>query len=284
MNEFPSLAYLEREFTRLEAEAERQAPTAMLRQRRRRLVASLVAATVALILVVTPAGAAIVDWIGDLIGIGDPPSRSQGTDEPAVVIGVGRSPDGGTFELVATRQVPGGLERSTTCLSVDAPPGAVTAAGDPLAAASCLTEAAMSEVEANKITTSAGTAPASLASRGSILVQGLVTPAASTVEVSYGVDGRAQRAPTTLAQLTPELAAQIEIEEEVGYYVAVLPAQALGPQPTSRDVTTLVDSIRARAIGPAGEALGSAKPAPNSIIGILYDLGLDGPPPADADG
>jgi hypothetical protein len=282
VNEFPSLQYLQREFTRLETEALRAAPAAVRRQRRRRLSGVLVAAAVGLVLIVTPAGAAIVDWIGDLIGIGDSPSRSEQTGEPAVVIGVGTSPAGGSFELVATGRVPGGLAQSTTCLSIDAAPGPATPSGDPLAAASCLTDDAIAEVEANGITTSAGTVPTSLAPPRSILVEGLVTAAARRVDVEYGSDGRHGKTPVTLAELTPELAAQIDLQEEVGYYVAFVPAQALGPHPGAGDVAAVVSSIRARALGPGREVLGSAEPTPTSIVAISHELGLDGPHPAGA--
>lgn len=271
MNEFPSLAYLEREFARLEAQGA-AAPAPPLH--RRRLVASLVAATVALILVVTPAGAAIVDWIGDLIGIGDPPSRSEESGEAAIVIGVGTAPLGGQFELVATGQAPGGIEQASTCLSIDASPRALSPTGEPLAAASCLTQSALADVRTDKITAAAAGAPPSLAPHGSVLVQGLVTADASSVEVDYRAsDGQRRAVPAELAQLTPELASQIELSDEIGYYVAFLPASALGSDPSNDEIATLVKSIEARALGVGRQILGSAKPQANSVNGTIVDLG-----------
>src|SRR5687768_845903 len=92
----PTLVTLERE---LVARADqRLAP--------RRPPATVIAALVALLvaaLSLTPFGHAIAERIGDLIGIGDEPTRERidPAGEPAVVIGVG-DVSGRPFEIVAS--------------------------------------------------------------------------------------------------------------------------------------------------------------------------------------
>jgi hypothetical protein len=203
---------------------------------------------------VSPLGAAVADRVADLVGIGGQPSDTR--PRTAIVIGDGTSAV--PFEIVATgaepeRVVPSG-QKPIPCVSPEFP--SVGFAGPE----SCLTGAAEGAIARDSILPLVYGAPAQLAANGPIVVQGFADPQVERVEI---VDQAAKRqrslAVAQLAELTPELAAQIGVESHTRFFVAfVTPDHAVSASAghfSGDDAHQALAGLVIRAYGTGGELL-----------------------------
>jgi hypothetical protein len=210
----PTLEALERE---LVARAEQRLGP-------RRPPGIVVAALVALLvgaMTLTSFGQAIAERIGELIGIGDEPTRERidPAGEPAVVIGVG-DVSGRPFEIVASTDPAFGKDRGhATCFSLDFP-----GAADP-ASAGCLTKALRSDVRRHGISATAAVLPRGSLPHTRTLVTGVAGPGAERVLITS--TSTSAVFPTTLARLGPGLGRRIGTGVRASFFVAFLPREAL---------------------------------------------------------
>ena len=186
--------------------------------------ATLATAATALVVAVTtltPFGRALADRVGELIGIGDPPTREQTNPvgEPAVVVGVGEY-DGQRFEIVASADPPFGA--GVPCFSLDFPELSGTIIGG------CMTDAAIATVGRDGIAADAIVNTAAPLADTPILVVGLVDPAATRVSVGSAVPSTTAEA--SIGRLTPELGREIGVDRDLSYFVAFLPRAAAGTE------------------------------------------------------
>ena len=207
----------------------------------RRLAALAVGAMVALALVITPAGAKLVDVIEDLIGVGDEPSRESQSpgDEPAVVIATATTPNGQAFEIVASSAPPLGADPTrATCISLD------FAAGADINSAYCLTAENSTQLARERIAATAFIGREALA--GYLVVAGFVDPAATRVVIEHPASGAVQ---ATVAPLTPQLADAIGSRERTTFFLALVAAEG-----ADADLPA-----RVRALGPGGKVVATAE-------------------------
>jgi hypothetical protein len=203
-----------RQFEELET---REAPRRPSRRRPRALVAALTAAVALTVLSLTPMGQAVADRLGELIGIGDEPSGSVGFGTPAVVIGVGESPDGVAYEVVASRQSddpPGARE---TCIGLDLP----RLSG--IRVAQCIVGETASELQRLIVSPIVYAAPDELGPGSELVVQGLARGDVAEVAIKYPSKRGERRAPVQLAYLDHTVADLIDASERAGVFVGFVP-------------------------------------------------------------
>ena len=161
-------------------------------------------ATLVIVVGVSPAGAAIAGALGDLVGIGDEPTNPQ--HQTAVVVGTGTA-NSYPYELVASSKddfrTEAGHGSPTPCLFVDFP--SVSSAP---AAGNCLTSQNLRALQSSGLEPIAYGAPQELDSDAEIIVQGLTSPQAADVEVSYtDSNGEVKTAPVSLGHLDETMSA-----------------------------------------------------------------------------
>ncbi len=202
----------------------------------RTLAAVAVAALVVAVMSLTPFGRAVAERLGELIGIGDEPTRESITPvgEPAVVIGIGEV-SGQRYEIVAsTDPAFGRNSRRAECFSLDFPVARTVAAG-------CLTADLLQDVARRGVFAGAAVAGTGLP-KNTILITGVTQLGAGSVVVESG----SQTVTAAIGRLTPALAEQINSTARLSFFAAFVPRGS----ETDFDV---------RALAKNGEELGQAR-------------------------
>jgi hypothetical protein len=205
---------------------------------------------------VSPLGAAIADGIADLVGIGGQPSDTR----PRTAIVIGDVTSAVPFEIVATGAEPGRVvppgEEPIPSVAPEFP--SVQVAGPE----SCLTPQAQDALGRDAILPLVYGAPAELAPNGPVAVQGFADSDVSRAEVfrqgPEGGDG--SLAVAELAELTPELSAQIRVDSHTRFFVVfVSPADVAptgsGGRFTQQDAHRALAGLVIQAYGAGGELL-----------------------------
>jgi len=208
---------------RLAALADRDEATSQRSRIRRRRAIAAVGITVAALVALTPAGHAVAERLGDLVGIGDEPSEVHG--RTAVVIGTGKEKEY-PYEIVASSAGFNRIERPgdppVVCISVEFP------GVSGVQAANCLTGAAKAALPERLIDPIAYGAPSSLYPDAELIIQGLAVPEVESMELAYtSVDGTQSEAPVSVSYLGGALSEQIGVDEETRFFVAFIPADVL---------------------------------------------------------
>ena len=192
----------------------------------RRLV--LGAATVLVAASFTPPVQAVAERLGELVGIGDEPTRSidSGIAEPAVVIGEGNSPNGTAYEVVASADMNIYRdEQPPTCISLDLPHT------DGPTNAACLSGEVTDSLERQVLRPTAYLGSTELGS-DRLIVDGLARDAVASAEVQRRLDdGSIERYPAGVSHLDGELAARIGTTSTAAFIVAFLPSDLVPPPP-----------------------------------------------------
>lgn len=175
----------------------------------------------------TPPGQALAERLGELVGIGDKPTRTQGLiDEPAVVIDAGESPGGTAYEVVASADM--NIYRDEdppTCIGLDLPEleGPVNAG--------CLTPELEASLDSVTVSPVAFLGPAELGSER-LIVDGLASAEVASAEIErLADDGSIDRYPVKVSHLDDELAAKIGASSEAAFLLAFLPEELVPPPP-----------------------------------------------------
>jgi hypothetical protein len=213
-----ALEELGRQFEELEA---RRPPGRRSHNRARALVAAAAAAVVLAVLSLTPPGQAVADRLGELIGIGDEPSGSSGFGTPAVVIGVGESPGGVAYEVVAYRSDHPPPDQRETCLGFDLPRLGGARVGQ------CIVEETARRLRRWIVTPLVYAAPAELGEGSGLVVQGLARSDVADVEITYPSERGEDVAPTQLAPLDQGVADLIDASERAGFFIGFIPTDVL---------------------------------------------------------
>lgn len=221
--------------------------------------AALATAAIALVVAataLTPFGRAIAERVGDLVGVGDPPSREQANPvgEPWVVVGVGTY-GGERFEIVASAASPSADGAAPTpCFSVDFPESSGTVVGG------CMTPELVAATERDGITASATPSVGPSAPGRPTVVTGLAAGAASRVSIESAT-GRATQA--TLTRVPPEVREAIGLSDDLSFFVAFASVESGG----------VPSELVARALGRDGDELGRTRLSVATVA----------PPPAPQD-
>lgn len=244
-----ALERLGQQFERLEAEG--------LEGRRTGRTAVLVAVAIVAILVaasLTPPGRAVAGKLGELVGIGDEPTGVGGT---SVVIGVGEGPSGERYEIFASTELSPGIPADgATCIGLSIPASKQTIQG-----ASCLTEDQKHALERDIVSPIAAPAPKELGLAGQTVVQGLARGDVASVGLEHsGADGTVTLIPVQFFPLTEELGTEIESEEAVGFFFALVPDELLfaGDErdgPVGNYASEVFSRLRLEVIGTDGATL-----------------------------
>jgi hypothetical protein len=172
----------------------------------------------------------LAERIGELVGIGDPPTEKPVFETPrnqadAIVIGVGRTASGVDWETVAARYRPAGANPadSSLCFRVSFP------GHDSKGSLQCLTPAVAEDFEADTLLPNAFPGPVALGPREGTVVTGI----AGGDVTSVSVEAAGVRTEPEISRLTPALAMQLGTDLEAGYFVAFVP-RLEGPQPRPR--------------------------------------------------
>jgi hypothetical protein len=170
----------------------------------------------------------LAERIGELVGIGDPPTEKPVFETPrnqadAIVIGVGRTASGVDWETVAARYRPAGANPadSSLCFRVSFP------GHDSKGSLQCLTPAVAEDFEADTTLPNAFPGPVGLGPRERTVVAGIVGGDVASVSV----EAAGARTEAEISRLTPALAMQLGTDLEAGYFVAFVPRLRAQPPP-----------------------------------------------------
>jgi hypothetical protein len=228
LDRLPVLEALEVELARVRPAA----AGAASRGRLLRVATPATAAIVAAAMALTPGGRALAERIGELVGIGDEPTRSSLglIDEPAIVIGAGESPNGTAYEVVASADMNIYRDESPeTCVGIDFP------GSDAPSNAGCLTGELSRSIDERVITPTVFLGSAELG-RERLIVDGLASPEVVSAEVErVAEDGSIERHPVAVSHLTGELAREIGASREATFLLAFLPEDLVPPPPAATD-------------------------------------------------
>lgn len=173
----------------------------------------------------TPPVQALAERVGELVGIGDEPTRNATgpLDEPAVVIGAGESPSGAPYEVVASSDSNIYYDEDPrTCIGLDLPEV------DGTSHAGCLTHDLKRSLESSAVFPVAFLGPSELGD-DQLIVDGLARADVTRVEIervtSDGIDSYA----TQLYQLDGALADAIGSDEQAAFFVTFLPEELVPP-------------------------------------------------------
>lgn len=193
-----------------------------------RLAIGLAAAALLVALSLTPPGRAVAERLGELVGIGDAPSReaASGIDEPAVVIGAGESPNGTRYEVVASADTNIYRdEHPTTCIGLDMPNA------DGPSNEGCLTDAVLGSLDRTIVSPIAFLGSRDLGA-DRLIVDGLASSRVRSAEIErIADDGSIERYPVEVSHLEGELAAEIGATGEAAFLLAFLPETLVPPPP-----------------------------------------------------
>lgn len=208
------------------------------RNRRRALAGAALAGVAALI--ISPAGGALAGAAGDLLGIGEQPSRTDEIDSQAAfppardqrVIATGVTPDGLDYEVIATASrydIPLSVgQRFGMCVDIDVPtvPGNSSRTYWPV---SCANEESYADPDAT--TLEVRSAPRELAPAAALTASAWVPLDVESLAVTY-TDGAGEmhEVPVALGRIEGELADEIKAPVEAAFFTAPIPADVFGPE------------------------------------------------------
>ena len=208
------------------------------RSRRRVLAGAAMAGIAALIL--SPAGGALAGAAGDLLGIGEQPSRTDEIDSQAAfppardqrVIATGLTPDGLDYEVIATASrydIPLSVgQRFGMCVDVDVPsnPGSSSRTYWPVA---CANEE--SYADPDQATLEVESARRDLSPSAALTASAWLPLSVESVAVTY-TDGAGEvhDVPVALGRIEGELAEEIKAPVEAVFFTALIPADVFGPE------------------------------------------------------
>lgn len=228
LDRLPVLQALEAELARVRTAAAGTAPRGRLLRVATPATAAILAAAMAL----TPGGRALAERIGELVGIGDEPTRNSVAliDEPAVVIGAGESPNGTAYEVVASADMNIYRDESPdTCIGIDFP------GIDAPSNAGCLTGELSRSIDERVITATAFLGSTELGHER-LIVDGLASPEVASAEIEWVAEnGSIERHPVAVSHLTGELARDIGASREAAFLLAFLPEDLVPPPPSATD-------------------------------------------------
>jgi hypothetical protein len=209
------------------------------------------AATVLVAASFAPPVQALAERLGELVGIGDEPTRSidSGIAEPAVVIGDGQSPNGTAYEVVASADMNIYRdEHPATCISLDMPNT------DGPTNAACLNGEVANSLDRLVARPAAYLGSTELGS-DRLVVDGLASNDVASAEVERTLeDGSTERYPAEVSHLDGELAAQIGTTSSAAFVLAFLPSDLVPPPPTDlRDLRGEDIPVPAPAPGEIGQ-------------------------------
>jgi hypothetical protein len=166
----------------------------------------------------TPPGRAIATDLGQLVGIGDEPTRDPAPGERAVVIGTGDAAKSYRYEVVAETNH-GGSPDSETCIYLEFPELGGPTGGN------CITSYTRRTLPQDHITPPfPHGAPAEFGPDARLIVQGLVTPDVAQVTVTRSeTDGSRTEFPVEFSSLNEDLSRKIGVEDRAGFFFALLP-------------------------------------------------------------
>lgn len=237
------------------------APRAAARPRRWSLhrwqLGTAAAALAVAAVVATPPGRAGAEWLGEQVGIGDPPSHHEfvipGERHQSYVLATGHDPDGKRFEFVLDRYPRGAKvadgEPVDTCLTVD-----WTGSANPAGAQFC--GPGFPPPGAGGGAAARPFGYLSLYPQGTsyLTLVGFTDRRVARVEVSYPTaDGTRRDAPVDLSKPSHELLRRIGASKAANVFVAFLP-QSAGAGPKEETNALEVSSYDA-----AGRKLGSVR-------------------------
>ena len=172
----------------------------------------------------------LAERIGDLVGIGDPPTEKPVFESPrtpadAVVIGVGQSSTGVGWETVAALYQPAETKPADAplCFRISFP------GHESQGSLQCLTRASMKVFDESYARPTAFAGPVELGPRERTVVVGIVGGDVASVSV----EAAGVRTEPEISRLTPELGAQVGTDVEAGFFVAFVP-RAGDSQPAPR--------------------------------------------------
>jgi hypothetical protein len=179
---------------------------------------ALVAVAALVLASLTPPGRAIATDLGQLVGIGDEPTRGPAPGERAVVIGAGDAAKSYRYEVVAETNH-GGSPESETCIYLEFPDLGGPTGGN------CITRYTRRTLPQEHMTPLfPHEAPPEFGSDARWIVQGLVTPDVAQVTVTRSeTDGTRTEFPIELSSLNEDLSRQIGVDDKAGFFFALLP-------------------------------------------------------------
>ena len=177
--------------------------------------------------VATPPGRAGAEWLGEQVGIGDPPSHHElvisGEPKESYVLAAGHDPDGKLYEFVLDRYPKGAKiadgERADACFTVDWT-GSANPAGAQFCGPGFPPPGAFGSASARPF------GYLNLYPQGTryLTLVGFTEREVERVEVSYSVGGTRRDAPVDLAKPSDELLRRIGASKAANVFVAFLPA------------------------------------------------------------
>jgi hypothetical protein len=206
--------------------------------------------TLVVLTAATPTGRSIASDVAEFVGIGDEPTEEPVFEEPDeavqdVVIGVGESPSGAAYEVVA-EAITDADGRESVCFTVSFPDY------EPRGSLQCLTAAADRSVGPDSLV------PVSyIGADGSVVVAGIAGPDVASLAIS-APDG--QPAEASLHPVAPDLAASIQTDLEAGYFVAFPAAEAESVTLTAYDDAGSEVATEQVSVPPAEAAADSPSP------------------------
>lgn len=245
--EFPALASLRSEFRRV-AGTERSPGRPNLRH----AIAMGLAVVIVGFLSLTPPGHSLAEAVGRLVGIGDEPTMPPDPGEQAVVIGVGESAQRVPYEIVAKADAQD--SGNQPCIGLEF----VDIEG--VGIKQCLTDDSRRVLDRDRIVPFAYGAPEEFGSDQGLIVQGLTTPEVKSVSIGFeGADGAREELTAQMSSLGGELARRIGVDDNAGFFLALLPSDILhgiASEPHVLSPECVIDSlssVQVKALDSAGQ-------------------------------
>lgn len=218
------------------------------RRRRRGLIAGGLLVAIAA-LVVSPAGGALAGAFGDLVGIGESPSRTDELDPEAAfppsrdqrVIATGTAPNGLDYEVIATASrydIPLGVgERFGMCVDIDLPAAADSYKRRDYWPLSCVNNDVRRATREGGTILEVRSAQPELGPETALVASGWVPLEVEAVDVSFeDQSGRLRQLPVAFGRVEGEVAAEIKAKHELGFFTAFVPPEVLGSQAGADDM------------------------------------------------
>jgi hypothetical protein len=230
---------------------------------------------------ISPPGQSLAEAIGELAGIGEEPTEPENRvgfgNNQAVVIGIGTSPDGTPYEVIAAHAsdpeyalegvttegavtVNGGLKQfsyTDDCAGISVPENAQRSSGERVAQRLCLTPELYRSLEDDPITLSV-TPETDLTEEPALRLSGFALGEAHDVRLELSTEAGTQTIEPEIYELDEELAAQIGASNPFRFYVAFAELEI-------RDFSEALGSAKAIALDADGEVLGE-NPVTTGVI------------------
>lgn len=257
------------------------------RNRRRALAGAALAGVAALI--ISPAGGALAGAAGDLLGIGEQPSRTDEIDSQAAfppardqrVIATGLTPDGLDYEVIATASrydIPLSVgQRFGMCVDIDVPtiPGNSSRTYWPV---SCANEE--SYADPGQVTLEVESARRDLSPSAALTASAWLPLNVESVAVTY-TDGAGEvhDVPVALGRVEGELAKAIKAPVEAAFFAALIPADVFGPEVQADGLLNSCE-VRAALKGISATVSYSDEEAPRALTpDMRYETAIASMPP-----